>query len=62
MILTDLSPVAAYRMHTPRWATASTRGAGAAAHEVRANRPGVSALYLALDPGRLCVRTSSFRR
>lgn len=50
MILTELGPVPAYRMHTPRWATAPTSGAGAAAHGGRANRPGVSALYLALEP------------
>lgn len=49
MILTELGPVTAYRMHTPRWATASTSGAGAAAHGGRANRPGVAALYLALE-------------
>jgi len=50
MILTELGPVTAYRMHTPRWATAPTSGAGAAAHGGRANRPGVTALYLALEP------------
>ena len=50
MILTELGPLTAYRMHTPRWATAPTSGAGAAAHGGRANRPGVSALYLALEP------------
>lgn len=50
MILTELGPVTAYRMHTPRWATVPTSGAGAAAHGGRANRPGVSALYLALEP------------
>jgi RES domain-containing protein len=50
MILTELGPVTAYRMHTPRWATAPTSGVGAAAHGGRANRPGVSALYLALEP------------
>jgi RES domain-containing protein len=49
MILTELGPVTAYRMHTPRWATAPTSGEGAAAHGGRANRPGVSALYLALE-------------
>jgi hypothetical protein len=37
-------------MHTPRWATAPTGGAGAAAHGGRANRPGTPALYLALEP------------
>ena len=48
MILTELGPVTAYRMHTPRWATAPTSGVGAAAHGGRANRPGTLALYLAL--------------
>ena len=50
MILTELGPITAYRMHTPRWATAPTSGAGAAAHGGRANRPGTPALYLALEP------------
>ncbi len=50
MILSELGPVTAYRMQTPRWATAPTSGAGAAAHGGRANRPGVAALYLALEP------------
>jgi len=50
MILTELGPLTAYRMHTPRWATAPTSGAGAAAHGGRANRPGTAALYLALEP------------
>ena len=50
MIRTELGPVTAYRMHTPRWATAPTSGAGAAAHGGRANRPGIAALYLALEP------------
>ena len=40
----------AYRMHTPRWATAPTSCAGAAIHDGRANRPGTQALYLALEP------------
>ncbi len=62
MILTELGPVTAYRMHTPRWATAPTSGAGAAAHGGRANRPGVSALYLALELRPLSASTSSFRR
>ena len=50
MILTELGPLTAYRMHTPRWATAPTSGAGAATHGGRANRTGTSALYLALEP------------
>ena len=50
MILGDVGPLAAYRMHTPRWATAPTSGAGAATHGGRANRPGVAALYLSLEP------------
>ena len=49
MILTELGPVTAYRLHTPRWATAPISGAGAAAHGGRANRPGTPALYLALE-------------
>ena len=49
MILTDLGALAAYRMHTPKWATAPTSGAVAAAHGGRANCPGVQALYLALE-------------
>ena len=50
MILNGLGPVTAYRMHAPRWAAAPTSGAGAAAHGGRANRPGIQALYLALEP------------
>ena len=50
MILTALGPLTAYRMHTPNWAMAPTSGAGAAAHGGRANRPGMQALYLALEP------------
>ncbi len=49
MILAELGPATAYRMHTPKWASAPTSGAGAAAHGGRANRPGTPALYLALD-------------
>ncbi len=50
MILTELGPLTAYRMHTPRWATAPISGVGAATHGGRANRPGTPALYLALEP------------
>jgi RES domain-containing protein len=50
MILSEFGPAAAYRMHTPRWATAPTSGAGAATHGVRVNRVGVPALYLSLEP------------
>ena len=50
MILTDIGPVTAYRMHTPKWAVAPTSGTGAATHGGRTNRPGTSALYLALEP------------
>ncbi len=50
MILAGLGPLAAYRMHTPRWATSPTSGAGASAHGGRASRPGTAALYLALEP------------
>jgi RES domain-containing protein len=49
MILTDLGPLTAYRMHAPKWATAPTSGAGAATYGGRANRPGTAALYLALE-------------
>lgn len=49
MILTNLDSVTAYRMHTPMRATAPTSGAGAAAHGGRANRPGIQALYMALE-------------
>ena len=50
MILTDLGSVTADRLHTPKWATVPTSGAGAAAHRGRANRPGITVLYLALKP------------
>lgn len=50
MILTGLGPTPAYRMHTPKWATEPTSGAGAARHGGRANRPGTPALYLSLEP------------
>ncbi|MBZ5876655.1 RES family NAD+ phosphorylase [Chromohalobacter israelensis] len=39
----------AYRVHVPRWAFAPTSGAGAGEHGGRLNRPGVPALYLALE-------------
>ena len=39
----------AYRMHTPSWAHSPTSGAGATTHGGRANRVGVSALYLSRD-------------
>lgn len=50
MILVGLGPTTvAYRIHTPRWASVPTSGAGAAAHGGRANRPGLAALYLSLE-------------
>lgn len=49
MKLTALVEVTAYRMHVPKWAVAPTSGAGAATHGGRVNRPGVEALYLALE-------------
>jgi RES domain-containing protein len=49
VIFTALGPITAYRMHSPRWASAPTSGAGAAAHGGRVNRPGTAALYLALE-------------
>ena len=51
MILARLDNVTAYRMHAPKWAVAPTSGAGAAKHGGRVNRPGVEALYLALEAG-----------
>lgn len=49
MKLGRLGPATAYRMHTPKWATKPTSGAGASLHGGRANRPGTPALYLALE-------------
>lgn len=49
MIVTELRGVTAYRIHTPKWASAPLSGAGAAEHGGRLNRPGIAALYLALD-------------
>ena len=49
MRLTTLSDVTVYRMHVPRWAVAPTSGAGAGKHGGRTNRPGVDALYLAME-------------
>jgi RES domain-containing protein len=49
MILSELGPVTAYRKHAPKWGTAATSGAGAVVHGGRANRPGIRALYLALE-------------
>lgn len=49
MIVTTLAARRAYRMHTPRWAVAPASGAGAAQHGGRVNRPGLEALYLALE-------------
>lgn len=49
MILTRLDSRAVYRMHTPKWAVSPMSGAGAASFGGRANRPGVPALYLALE-------------
>ena len=49
MITFDLRGVPAFRLHSPRWATTPTSGAGAGKHGGRANRIGVDALYLALE-------------
>lgn len=49
MILTHLDGITAYRMHSPKWASEPVSGRGAAQHGGRANRPGLAALYLALD-------------
>jgi RES domain-containing protein len=50
MIITSLVETVAYRVHQPRWAFDPISGAGAAAEGGRANRKGLHALYLALDP------------
>ena len=60
MILTDLGPVTAYRMHTPKWATAPTSGAGAAAHGGRVNRPARPRSILPWNLKPLSASTSSF--
>jgi RES domain-containing protein len=44
-----LDNLSAYRMHVPKWATMPLSGEGAAQHGGRANRPGIAAIYLALD-------------
>jgi RES domain-containing protein len=49
MIVTQLERITTYRVHTPKWASMPLSGAGAATHGGRANRPGIEALYLALD-------------
>lgn len=49
MILTRLDGAIAYRMHAPRRAVSPISGEAAARHGGRANRPGVKALYLALE-------------
>jgi RES domain-containing protein len=49
MKLTELAEATVYRNHVPRWAVAPTSGAGAGKHGGRVNRPGVEALYLALE-------------
>jgi hypothetical protein len=53
MIFTALGPLAAYRMHLPKWAAMPVSGAGAAVHGGRANRPGTHALYLARADSKL---------
>ncbi|GLU33869.1 RES family NAD+ phosphorylase [Trinickia caryophylli] len=50
MIVTALNQVVVYRMHVPKWAVAPISGTGAALHGGRANRIGINALYLSLDP------------
>lgn len=49
MIRTQLERLIAYRMHVPKWAAMPLSGEGAAKHGGRANRPGVAAIYLALE-------------
>ena len=51
MIVAALGPeLPTYRMHTPRWSFQPLSGAGAAISGGRLNRPGIDALYLALEP------------
>lgn len=50
MKLTHLENLLCYRMHTPKWAITPTSGAGAAIQGGRANRKGLEALYLSLEP------------
>jgi RES domain-containing protein len=49
MILIALKAYA-YRVHDPKWSFAPVSGAGAARMGGRANRAGVNALYLSLEP------------
>jgi RES domain-containing protein len=49
VIRTRLDNLSAYRMHVPKWAAMPLSGEGAAQHGGRANRPGIAAIYLALD-------------
>lgn len=49
MILTNITDLTVYRMMVPKWSVAPTSGAGAARHGGRANRPGIEALYVALE-------------
>jgi RES domain-containing protein len=49
MIFTPLNAVV-YRVHQPKWSFAPTSGAGVGTYGGRANRPGVNALYLPLEP------------
>lgn len=49
MKLVTLTDVTAYRMHAPKCAVAPTSGAGVGKHGGRANRPGIDAIYLALE-------------
>jgi RES domain-containing protein len=49
MIFTTLEKTPAFRMHAPHSAVEPTRGAETAENGGRVNRPGVEALYLALD-------------
>ena len=63
MILTELGPVTAYRMHAPRWATVPTSGAGAAGYtvDVRTDQAFWPCTWpWSLKP--LFASTSSFRR
>jgi len=50
MKIIALENLPCYRLHTPKWSIAPTSGAGAATQGGRANRKGLEALYLSLEP------------
>lgn len=50
MKIIALKNLPCYRLHTPKWAITPTSGTGAATQGGRANRKGLEALYLSLEP------------